>query len=217
MRAGLLAGVALTGFAVHQASAANITAFSQTSSSNTIQAETDSANTETFIAVTNAALSIGQFLGGIPASAEFFLSAHSIDAAQPIGSAVIQHYTGNFCITSLGGCLGVNYLSGVFTDAAFGALGGPGLAVNVNSPPDALALSSAVVPLDELQAPKAFTLAFTNLSPDLAIVGTTIAPFSASFAGTVSASEGVPVPEPMALVVFGTGLLGLAMVRRRRG
>jgi hypothetical protein len=104
----------------------------------------------------------------------------------------------------------------VFTDAAFGGLGGPGLAVNVNNPPDTLTLTSDILSASDLAAPNAFTLGFTNLMPGLAILGSTIAPFDASLAGTVSASAAV-VPEPAALALMGVGLLGLAMVKRSRG
>jgi hypothetical protein len=130
---------------------------------------------------------------------------------------VIQHYSGSFCITSAIACGGTNILSGTFSDAAFGALGGPGLVVNVNSPPDTLALSSSLIPANELASPSAFGLTFTNLTPALAILGTTIAPFNATFAGDASASTPA-VFEPSSIAILGLGLVALGLVApRRRG
>ena len=132
-----------------------------------------------------------------------------------LGSAVIQHYSGSFCISTASDCGGVDILSGTFTDAAFGALNGPGLVVNVNSPPDTLVLSSTLIPPADLLAPSSFGLSFTNLVPSLAIVGSTIADFSATFAGDASATPAAVV-EPSSLAVLGFAALGFVAMRRRR-
>jgi hypothetical protein len=162
--------------------------------------------------VINASTSITTGLSGIIPNALFNLAATSVSAATQIGSQVIQLYSGSFCFTSLNGCTGVNYISGVFTDAAFGALGGPGLTVNANNPPDSLTLTSDVVASNRLQPPSAFNLDFADLLPLLHINGTTIAAFTADFAGNISAST---VPEPFSLAILGVGMLGLGIVRRR--
>jgi hypothetical protein len=146
------------------------------------------------------------------AGASFQLAATSIDAAATFGGFVIQHFSGTFCVSSIAGC-GGNYLSGVFTDAAFGALGGPGLTVQVSNPPEQLVLTSNVVPADQLLAPSSFNLTFVNLSNALAIDGATIGSFTASFTGDVSASS---VPEPASLAVLGAGMVGLGLTRRKR-
>ncbi len=142
------------------------------------------------------------------------LSATSIDAAILISGNIIQHYSGTFCISSVAGC-GGNFLSGTFTDAAFGGNGGPGLTVNVNNPPESLVLTSNVLPAAELIAPNSFSLGFSNVTPTLHIDGTTIGAFTASYSGTVS-SEAAAVSEPAGLALMGIGLLGLTMVRYRR-
>ena len=179
-------------------------------------ATVNGADTQTTLTVTNASIDIGQFLGNpVLPPALFSLSATSNDAATTILGAVIQHYDGSFCITSGAGCTGTNLLSGNFSDAAFGGLGGPGLVVNVNNPPDTLTLTSDILTPAQLQPPSSFSLGFTNLTPVLAIVGTTIAPFDASFAGTVSANA-VEAYEPATLALLGIGMLGLVAVHRRR-
>lgn len=206
----LVAAVATT-----PAYAAQIAAFGQTSGSNTVTATTNGANTQTTITA-DAVVDLTQLFGNSPQpGVDLHLSATSIDAATPFLGAVIQHYDGSFCITASPGCAGTNFLSGTFSDAAFGALGGPGLTVNVNNPPDSLVLTSDVIPAADLLAPNTINFAFSNLSPSLAIVGTTIGAFTASLAGSASASV-ENVPEPGALALLGSGLVALGMVGRRR-
>jgi hypothetical protein len=197
---------------------ANLITFAQTSNTNQVVATTNVADTQTTLTVNDAAVSIGQFIAGAPPATSFLdLHAASVDPATTVLSAVIQHYSGSFCITSAIACGGTNILSGTFSDAAFGALGGPGLVVNVNSPPDTLALSSSLIPANELASPSAFGLTFTNLSPPLAILGTTIAGFNATFAGDASASTPAVV-EPSSIAILGLGLVALGLVApRRRG
>jgi len=194
-KAFLLATVTLIGF-VSQSNAAVIATFAQTNSTNTVVATDNSVTTN--IVVDDAVTNISTFGGGGPINGAFFsLNSTSNDPAQQVGGAVIQHY------------------DGLFSDAAFGALGGPGLVVNVNNPPDFLSLTSDVVPASDLAPPSSFSLAFTNLTPALSIDGTTINGFTAAFAGVVSASA-TPVLEPASLGILGLGLLGLGMIRARK-
>lgn len=212
MRALLLAGA--IAFAPAAAGAVQIAAFGQTSGVNTLSATVNGADTQTTLTVTNAIVDLTQFLSGPLSGLDFDLSATSVDAAQSVASAVIQHFSGTFCITTAINCGGTNVLSGDFVDAAFGAIGGVGLVVNVNNPPDQLTLTSDLLSASQLTAPNTLDLSLSNLVPKLAILGETIAPFSASFAGTVSASA-TPAPEPASLALLGCGLVGLSAIRRR--
>jgi hypothetical protein len=157
----------------------------------------------------------GQLFNNSPFNGvDFNLNATSVDAAQILGGAVIQHYTGTFCITSAAGCGGTNILSGSFSDAAFGALGGQGLVLNVNSPPDTLNLSSSVIPATDLASPNSFNLTFSNVTPLLSIDNQTIASFGGSFSGSASASV-VDTPEPKSLLLLAVGLLAFGVTRAR--
>src|SRR5262252_7933017 len=145
MRKVLLATVAAA-FLPLAAHAANVVTFSQVSNANTLTATENGALTQTTLTITDAIINIGQLLGApIPILNFFSLTATSNDPAVGLLGAIVQHYDGTFCLSTAAGCGGINTLSGSFSDAVFGGAGGPGLTLHVNSPPDTLSLSSAII------------------------------------------------------------------------
>jgi hypothetical protein len=210
MRNLLYAATALVALA-GSANATLLTGFSQESGTNTVSA-TDDGTTTTISIASGTLVTLGGGLYNQP-GASFQLTAISTDAAVLLGGVVIQqHFSGSFCISSVAGC-GGNFLSGVFTDAAFGANGGAGLVVQVSSPPELLTLTSNVIPASQLLDPSSFNLTFVNLTGPLHIDGTTLGAFSSSFTGDVSAES---VPEPASLALLGLGMVGLGVARRKR-
>ena len=127
--------MALALVAAPKAEAAVILVFGQNGDGNTITGTANGTNTATTIGGTNIAVTITQLENGVDNTTAFFtLSANSISTAT--GAVVAQQdYSGTFCITSLAGCGGVNYLSGSFTDVTFGLITGGGLTMVSAQPP----------------------------------------------------------------------------------
>jgi hypothetical protein len=214
MRKILLAATMLTGLAAFStADATQIIAFGQVSGANTLTATANGAGTVTTLS-TDTAISITQLFGNAPTAGFLDLNATSIDAAVGIGPALLQHYSGTFAITSLAGGAGTNFLSGTFSDAAFGLATGEQLSINVANPPDTLNLTSGVIAAADLVAPSTFTLSLSNLAPALSLDNATLSSFTASYSGVASATTAAP--EPVSIALLGVGLLGLGIVKRRR-
>jgi hypothetical protein len=192
------------------ASAVVVLNFGQVSNANTITATPNGADTATTISGSNVAINVTQDLGGFIGAAILNFMATSTDAAVAVGTSVLQHFNGAWQITAGLGGTGTNYLSGTFTDAVFGT--GPSLTLSVGAPPDTITTTSDQIPAIDLGLPEAISLSFSNVIPPVGILGTTLAGFTASVAGNFSAT---PVAEPAGWALFGLGVLGIGLVRRR--
>jgi hypothetical protein len=189
-----------------------ILTFGQVLRGNTIVATDD--GTTTVIDGTDIDVTVTEIEAGSPAvpfAALLNLDATSTGPATigPLG--VIEPFSGTFSITSAL-CGAGNCLSGIFTGATFGFIGGASLTLSGAMPPGTLTFTSDVI--TELGLPRGLSFSFANVAPPVSVDGTTIAAFQSSVSGTFSAAP-VVVPEPASVLLFGISLLALALVRRR--
>jgi len=173
----------------------------------------------TTISIADATANISQLLDNVTPidGIDVTLNATSIDNAVAVGATgILQHFNGTFCLSSMAGCGGIVFLSGSFSDAAFGTATGSQLTVNVANPPDVLNLTSSVIPASQLQAPSSLNFAFTAVNPALFIdSNNSIGAATGAFSGNASATA-VATPEPGTAALLGVGLLGLVGVTRHR-
>jgi hypothetical protein len=195
------------------ASADVILTFGQVLRGDTIIATDDGTTTDitgTDIAVTVTEIEANS--PSVPFAALLNLNATSTGPAQigPLG--VIEPFDGTFSIVSPLCGIAFNCLSGTFSGATFGFLGGASLTLSGANPPGSLVFTSDVI--TTLGVPRGLSFSFANVAPPVSIDGTTIAAFQSSVSGTFSATPAV-IPEPASVLLFAIGLLGLALFRRR--
>ena len=215
MKRALLAGTFLALSALSgTANPDEILAFGQNGTTNTATIASPGGLSTTLTASNIPSGITALFGGGAPAAGFFDLNAHSVGAAAtPLGAGFQQNFAGTFSITSLMGGGGINYLSGSFTDLAFGV--NTILLVGSSDPPDHIVFTSDVIPASELGTPRGrSTSRSANFNPpNVNITGTTLSSGTASITGTF---DSAPIPEPITLAVLGVGMAGLGFVHRQR-
>jgi len=202
--------------AIGSAHAIPILTFGQVGQANVVTG-TRAVNT-TSLNATNAVVQVTQIddAGTVPGFNAFLtFDFDSTSAVVLIPAAptpfITQHYSGNFCITSLANCGGINYLSGTLVDIALGRNAAFTLTASTPAATDVTFTSDVI---DHLDLDRGAGFGFANVTPLLNVVNGTINNFTASIGGTFSANIGV-VPEPETFALLMLGLLAVGVAKRR--
>jgi hypothetical protein len=172
----------------------------------------------TAINIANEAIQITSIGGNtVTINAVLTLSANSIGAATITSGQIAQNFSGSFSITNGGS---TNYLSGTFSDLTFGQDGGSTATLSANQPHSTLSFTSNFTPAFPLGTPTGANFTFTSVTPLLHTNGSgsteTIAAFTGSTSGNMSATAAVPEPSTMAIAGLGAlGMIGYGLRRRK--
>jgi hypothetical protein len=154
---------------------------------------------------------------------ETFQNVTSTGTATTTAGTIEQLYSGTIAITAGPNATGGNFLTATFQNAVLSGSTGGGSASLVGSrPPQNVTFTSnfaAIVPLIAGNPPENFSISFSNLTPPLAISGSTIAGFTGQNTGTFATGTTEVIPEPSGLVMAGMAViagLGCCGWRRRR-
>jgi hypothetical protein len=199
--------------AISSAQAVPILTFGQVGLVNTITGTR--VGNATSLNANNVAITVTQIdaPNATPLPAFLTFDFDNTGAAMMVGPNIAQTFSGDFCITSLANCGGINYLSGELIDIAFGA--NAAFTLSASTPPGGNVLFESDV-IANLDPNRGASLSFANVTPLLAIVNGTIDSFASSVSGTFSADVGVvSEPETFALLMMGLVAVGLAKRRRK--
>jgi hypothetical protein len=205
-----LAAMAALAVGARTASADTILIFGQAVGGNPVVGTSDGINTS--INGLNIPVFITFIQNGAPGTAFLnFLFSSTSPVVFQNGEAV-QNFTGSWQITSGIGGTGTNFLSGSFTDVGHGA--GNSFTLNAGT-----AGGDSISPffsdvITSLGLERALAFSFTNVTPPIPTgpVGGRET-FTAAVSGDFSANIVSRVPEPMSLVLLGSGLVGLSQRR----
>jgi len=210
----LFAVAVVCGMGLNSAAKATvILSFAQSINGPTVVATNNTGDTTTSIIGTDIPVIITQYSGGgAPISAFLDFNLESSNQATLLLGQILQPFDGSLSFTSGISGTGTNYLSSVFTDFVFGIDGGSSLTLNSSQPPGTVAFTSDILDVSQLVVPRALSLAFADVTPAGAIVGSTLRGFTSSVSGTISAASPTVVPEPSSVAVLAVGLVGLGML-----
>ena len=198
--------------AISSAQAVPILTFGQVGQANVVTGTR--VGNATTISADNAVVNITQIDAPVGAGLNAFLT-FNFENTTPVvmvGPVITQHFSGDFCISSLANCTGTRYLFGEFIDIAFGT--GAALVLAASTPPEANVDFESDVILS-LGFDRGVGFSFANVTPLLAEVNDTIDSFGSSVSGVFSANIGVAEPETFALLMMGLVAVGLARRRRK--
>ncbi len=212
------ASVIIAGLAASPPAHADVVlSFAQNINGPTVSGTTNAADTQTTIIGTDIPVTISQFIGGgTPIMSYLIFDLVSSEPVSMVFGQLLEPFSGSFSFTSQIGGGGINYLSSSFTDFVFGINGGSSLTLNASEPPGTVSFTSDVLNVSSLELPRATSLGFADVTPPGSIVGTTLAGFTSSVSGTVSAGVINNVPEPASLTFLGLGIGTIAALKRRR-
>ena len=211
----LLTLLATTLLSIPAANAVTILTFGQSVGGDPISATQNSPSSgRTTISGSGVDVSVTECLGCGPLIGPELLTLHATSVG--VGSGTVsggffsQPYSGSFSI--LEGA--VNVLSGTFTDAVFGGVGGTSLTLSASNGTAGELVHFTSDLITHLADPLGVSFSFADVTPGVRLTGlNTLGSSTMSVSGTFSSA----VPEPSTWAMMLVGFAGLAYAGLRKG